>query len=481
MRTVALTSWQRRILWAGFFAAACLARMVSESPAATITPVINTLQSTLNVTMTFNGSTATTQTTGSLSDGYSGAITASLANNALTFAGGSSIVAEAASTGYQPPIGGANTEGSPQNYGGYFSSISVASFSFSSDADLRGLNFDITGGSAAIGAPANGLVFTIETGATNFSVTNLAAIGVPNGYYSENLGKSGTNVATNTSTSPVTVTVAGATETLTIPVNLTYIVTEENLPATLNFKGNLVSSAAISGGTWTNVGNGSWAIANNWVNDNNWLGTPVVPSSGTVAFAGANGPIAVTLDGNQSVGALVFDLAGSGYTLSQGTGGVLNLGTSAAGASISVLSGTQTISAPIMLAGSLTVNMASGGVLNLSGSIGQATPGLSLNLSGGGELILSGTDSFTGGTVVSSGTLLAASSTALATGTSLTIGTAASSLFAPASAGPSLVNLPATAVAAVPEPSTFALLGISAVGFAAYALRRRKAVGKIYS
>ena len=82
----------------------------------------------------------------------------------------------------------------------------------------------------------------------------------------------------------------------------------------------------------------------------------------------------MTLDGNQSAGALVFDASGTnGYTLAQGTGGgALTLGTSA-GASIAVVSGTHTISAPIVLAGSLAVSMSAGGSLDISGSVSQAT------------------------------------------------------------------------------------------------------------
>ena len=80
----------------------------------------------------------------------------------------------------------------------------------------------------------------------------------------------------------------------------------------------------------------------------------------------------MTLDGNQSAEALVFDASDSnGYTLSPGTGGVLTLGTSA-GASIAVVSGTNTISAPLVLAGSLACRPIDGCVLE---SLRQRRPG----------------------------------------------------------------------------------------------------------
>ena len=135
---------------------------------------------------------------------------------------------------------------------------------------------------------------------------------------------------------------------------------------------DLVVASAVtpSGGTWNFNGNGSWADSSKW-------SPAAVPSSGTVTFAGVPGqptaPITVTLDGNESAEGLVFNVSGSGYTLAQGTGGALTLGTTAGG-SVSVLSGTHTISAPIVLAGGLAVNAAGTGALDLSGNVSEATP-----------------------------------------------------------------------------------------------------------
>ena len=68
--------------------------------------------------------------------------------------------------------------------------------------------------------------------------------------------------------------------------------------------------------------------------------------------------------------------------------------------------------------------------MNLSGSVSQA-PGVSaaITLSGDGQLILSGTNDYTGGTTVSGGTLDVLDSAALPEGTSLTVGSGASLFF----------------------------------------------------
>ena len=68
--------------------------------------------------------------------------------------------------------------------------------------------------------------------------------------------------------------------------------------------------------TWTNNGGGSWSQGSNWSSN------PTAPSSGTVAFGSViTWPVTVTLDGPQSVGALVFNNL-NGYTLATGNDGV---------------------------------------------------------------------------------------------------------------------------------------------------------------
>ena len=183
----------------------------------------------------------------------------------------------------------------------------------------------------------------------------------------------------------------------------------------LNVMGFHLSAAAMSGGTWARNGNGSWSTGGNWT-------YPVVPSGITVYFAGVpvnpSAPITVTLDGNQSAGALVFNTNQNidGYTLAQGSGGALSLGTPSGG-SITVVAGYHSISAPMTLQGPLTVNVASGWTLSLDGAIGEANPGTSFTFNGPGKLTVGGNNSYSGGTTINGGLLQVFNDSALGSNT----------------------------------------------------------------
>jgi autotransporter-associated beta strand protein len=175
--------------------------------------------------------------------------------------------------------------------------------------------------------------------------------------------------------------------------------------------------------------------------------------------ASGNGVFAPS-DGTHSVSDSLFvgDLAsGSGtYNLS---GGRLDLSTSGLTQGIGTAvfnfgGGTLGASAPwsssldMTLTGSRgnSIVDTTGGDISLSGNL---SGGGSLAKVGGGTLVLSGSDSYTGGTIVEAGTLILTSKAAIADGTSLIVGDAR--LFAPVMPSDS-------AVSPVPEPGTLALL-----------------------
>ena len=189
-------------------------------------------------------------------------------------------------------------------------------------------------------------------------------------------------------------------------------------------------------------------------------------SNSTVSFAGTPAaPVTVTLDGNQSVAALVFNTAGSnGYTLSRGTGGVLTLGT-ASGAAVAVNAGSQAINAPVVLANDLVVTGSGTLAFGVSSSIGDNGSQYSLLMDGeGGTLVLSGSNAYTGGTFVNAGILNATAASALPPGESLTVGAGGTFVFGSPLAGGAIIpsSDAAAGPASVPEPGTFALLACGA-------------------
>ena len=128
----------------------------------------------------------------------------------------------------------------------------------------------------------------------------------------------------------------------------------------------------------------------------------------------------------------------------------LILSNTAGPATISNSAGNNTINAPITLESNLDVSASTGNVLTIAGAISESGGSCSLTLSGNGELILSGLNTYSGGTDVSGGTLVVSSNEGIADGSSLTVGAGAVSIFAGAA-------VPQTA-APVPEPGTLALL-----------------------
>ncbi len=135
----------------------------------------------------------------------------------------------------------------------------------------------------------------------------------------------------------------------------------------------------------------------------------------------------------------------------------------------------------------LTLTPSTGVSTTFSGTIGDNgsnnSPGsIALVLDGPGTMVLSGTNSYTGGTTVWNGTLQLNNSAAIEDGTSLSVGSGLaafglvepSAVVAPAATTGAAAAAPATGVGAVPEPGTLALLGVAGIVAAAAAYRRRR-------
>jgi autotransporter-associated beta strand protein len=113
------------------------------------------------------------------------------------------------------------------------------------------------------------------------------------------------------------------------------------------------------------------------------------------------------------------------------------------------------------------------GSATFSGSIVGGTLGtISLVMNGPGTQVLSGTNTYLGGTTVENGTLVVANNEAIEDGTNLTVGDP-SAFMAPVVPSPAA----AAAVSPVPEPGTLGLLAALAAA-AAVGLRRRIGLGQ---
>ena len=160
--------------------------------------------------------------------------------------------------------------------------------------------------------------------------------------------------------------------------------------------------AAAGPATWQ-VGSGNWSSpATNW-------STGVVPnSSGGTAVLGmtATTSATVTLDIPVTLGTLVLGNSAQGpsqgYTISGSGANTLTMNNNGSPAVVSVTQGNHAINAPLTLQDSLdvTTSPTSGGTLAIGGAINDNGVGYSLELDGPGELVLSGSNNYAGGTFV---------------------------------------------------------------------------------
>ena len=159
---------------------------------------------------------------------------------------------------------------------------------------------------------------------------------------------------------------------------------------------------------WNFNGSDSWNAPSRW--------TPVIPNGAgqTARFDTVlSGAASVALDGNKTLGALVFDSASNGYTITPGSGGTLTLNNNASPASMQVVSGSHTIAAPVSLTSNTSVDVVTGGTLTISNSVGGAG---TLTKTGNGTLKLTGTSNYGSGTILQLGTVEFNSLAALGTG-----------------------------------------------------------------
>ena len=155
---------------------------------------------------------------------------------------------------------------------------------------------------------------------------------------------------------------------------------------------------------WANSGGGSWNLPGNW----NGNKVPGASAPDTVTFGNVIGSrtVTVTLDGNWAVGSLTFNTSGGGsYTIACSAGDTTS--TLMLTGSVTNSGGNHTIAAPVVLGSNIMVSTTAGSSLTISGPVSESAVGSSVTLTGNGQLILSGSNSYTGGTVVEGGILVA--------------------------------------------------------------------------
>jgi autotransporter-associated beta strand protein len=189
----------------------------------------------------------------------------------------------------------------------------------------------------------------------------------------------------------------------------------------------VVSLAGVS--KWNGLGT-SWTASDLWTSTA--FGSTVVdpglrsttgdsilldsPTGGTVSLDGASPNLAsVTFNGTVA------------NEIAQGSGGTLHLANGTIPATLTVVTGSHVISAPVALDSNVMILPAAGSQLNIRSDISGT--GQSLSVIDQGKVMLGGVNSYTGGTTVSAGTLDVTSAASLPDGTDLTIGAGASSFF----------------------------------------------------
>jgi fibronectin-binding autotransporter adhesin len=171
----------------------------------------------------------------------------------------------------------------------------------------------------------------------------------------------------------------------------------------------LILSVPVRAGTvWDGGGaNASWGTAGNW----NPNALPLFDGTETITISGGlPSGTTMTLDGTRYINDLVINTA-TGFTLAAGTGGTLNL--RSGNITRNDVGGTeaiQTISAGMVLGDPTGVaaytgiwNIAGSNSLNITGNIGQAGGSRGITKTGAGTLVLSGTNTFSGGFTLGAG------------------------------------------------------------------------------
>lgn len=194
------------------------------SRAVMVTYTINASQSSLTIGGNASGNPLTPQVAGADVVSYSGTITGDLTGGILTLSGGSVLLAASNSAG---PFTPALTGSAVDNYGVYIAGIPAAGA-----IAFRNVQFDLPSGTIASGSPSSA-PFQFSTG---FADYNIPSIGAPGTLPLPPAS------SPNTAAGAASISVAGLTETLTLPVALSYAA---GGGVTITFNGTITATRAV--------------------------------------------------------------------------------------------------------------------------------------------------------------------------------------------------------------------------------------------
>ncbi len=167
-----------------------------------------------------------------------------------------------------------------------------------------------------------------------------------------------------------------------------------------------VSAQGYSGqSVWNTDAGGSWNNFDNWDVPGGTPGVDGVLSINDTAMFGNAISTARTVNLNgqsPELTSMTFSNASASYTLAQGTGGSVTMGTAGNAGVITNAAGTHSVSAAVSLARNTTAGVAAGSKLALGAVNGSS----SLSKTGAGTLAITGTGNLSGATTVETGTLV---------------------------------------------------------------------------
>jgi autotransporter-associated beta strand protein len=161
-------------------------------------------------------------------------------------------------------------------------------------------------------------------------------------------------------------------------------------------------AAPANNGTWIQTGSGTFS----WGTPGNWQSGLIPGAAGDIANFGsatANNET-INLDQNRSLGLLTISNGGGGNYTFAGNGFTLTLDGSGAGALVTNSTGNNIISAPVNINDAALISAGAGTSLNFSGVV-SSTGGQSVTFGSGGSgtIVLSNTNTFTGGVTIAGG------------------------------------------------------------------------------